>query len=859
MKKSTLIFILLIWIISIPHMFAQDKQRIDSLKRLISKTDSESDKVDFLVKISANYRSTDLNKALANIEEALKIAKEIKDTSRILLCIEYKGGIIEDLGQNQEAINVLSKGLSLAQKYGNKEILSDYYLKVGWLYEFTADYDMALDFFKKRLQIKKDLKDKEGISITHNYLGIIYEEMGEYNNAIIELKKSLRIAKEINNSELMSHAYNNIGLVYDYQGKNDSALIFYNKSVEIERRDNDKQGIADGLVNIGTVYQEMGNFKRAIDLFNEGLAIYAEIEYEYGVAMSINNLGEVHMQLGNYDIALKYFRESLKYDKKSGNKDEIAISLMNVGDAFIHLKHYDSAFHYLNSSLEISSLIDDKSNIANTLSSIGSLYMEQKEYKTALQKYTQVLELHESLGEKDRISYDLIKIGEIYFHLNNYKEAEKNINKGLKIALKNDFKEDIKIAAELLSKIYAEVRDFERAYINHVLFKKMYDSIFTLESTKKLSALETRFELEKKEQEIERQNAKIAQQRKQQIILGIGFFIVLIAVIIALFFYRKIKKAKNIIDYQRHEIMESNEELRQINEEIRTTLETVNSQKEEIETQRDKIELANEELTAGIRYAKYIQKAILPGSEKRNKLFKNHFVFFKPKQIVSGDFYWINEIKNKIIIAASDCTGHGVPGAFMSLLGISFLNDVVNREGLTNPAMILDRLREEVINALHQKGTPGEARDGMDVAICTIDLNNMQLQFAGANNPIYIIRSNTLEKIENSSKTDSESHILYDIKGDKTTIAYRNNMKSFTTKEIKLFEGDRLYLFTDGYRDQFGEGSGKKLGSQRFKKLLLKHSDKAMKEQGEILESTFDEWKGEYDHIDDVLVLGIEL
>jgi serine phosphatase RsbU (regulator of sigma subunit) len=195
----------------------------------------------------------------------------------------------------------------------------------------------------------------------------------------------------------------------------------------------------------------------------------------------------------------------------------------------------------------------------------------------------------------------------------------------------------------------------------------------------------------------------------------------------------------------------------------------------------------------------------------------------------------------------------------MSLLGISFLNDVINREGLTNPAMILERLREEVINALHQKGTPGEARDGMDVAICSIDLKSKKLQFAGANNPIYLIRSSTSEIIDNASITKSNDTSLFDIKGDKTTIAYRNNMKPFSTKEFKLLSGDKLYLFTDGYRDQFGEETGKKLGSDRFKKLLLKIQDKSMEEQSQIIEKSFYDWKGDYDQIDDVLVLGIEI
>jgi len=238
---------------------------------------------------------------------------------------------------------------------------------------------------------------------------------------------------------------------------------------------------------------------------------------------------------------------------------------------------------------------------------------------------------------------------------------------------------------------------------------------------------------------------------------------------------------------------------------------------------------------------------------------KDYFVLFIPKDIVSGDFYWATFIENLTIIAAVDCTGHGVPGAFMSMLGAALLNEIINKEYITHPGVILRRLRKEIIRSLHQRGETGELKDGMDLSLCAIDFANKKLQFAGANNPLYIIRKRDGKKIDTVNFIESDRFILYEIKADRMPISIHESMKDFTTHEIELCNGDMLYLFSDGYADQFGGPEGKKLHYGKFRKILLEHAWESVEEQKLSLENTFSEWKGDHTQVDDVMIIGIRV
>jgi len=263
----------------------------------------------------------------------------------------------------------------------------------------------------------------------------------------------------------------------------------------------------------------------------------------------------------------------------------------------------------------------------------------------------------------------------------------------------------------------------------------------------------------------------------------------------------------------------------------------------EVVRQRDVLEYQKNEIEDSIRYASRIQNAVLPASQDFTDLVPESFVFFRPRDIVSGDFYWVSKVENKLIISAADCTGHGVPGAFMSMLGVAFLNEIVNKDHIVKPDIILGKLREKVIEALQQQGISGEAKDGMDIVVISIDFIEMKLNYAGAYNPLLMVRNTQLSEIA----------------ADKMPIAIYERMREFTNHEIKIEKGDLFYFFSDGYEDQFGGPEGKKFKGKKFRELLVEISSRPMKEQKEIIESTFIKWKGVQDQVDDVVILGVRI
>lgn len=274
-----------------------------------------------------------------------------------------------------------------------------------------------------------------------------------------------------------------------------------------------------------------------------------------------------------------------------------------------------------------------------------------------------------------------------------------------------------------------------------------------------------------------------------------------------------------------------------------TTQLALKKSKDDITRYLKEIESKNTLITDSILYAESIQNAILPDMEFMKKEMPEHFVLLKPKDIVSGDFYWVKKINNFLIIAAVDCTGHGVPGAFMSMLGTSFLNETVSKAKFDKANEILERLRKMVKVSLKQTGKDIEQKDGMDMALCILDLDNKEMQYAGAYNPLYLIR-------------DGE---LIEYKADRQPVGFHYVEKEFTNHVIRLQEGDAIYIFSDGFYDQLGGAKNKKFMSKNFQSLLLEINKKSMDQQKDLLDKTLKEWMKNMEQIDDILVMGIRV
>ncbi len=332
-----------------------------------------------------------------------------------------------------------------------------------------------------------------------------------------------------------------------------------------------------------------------------------------------------------------------------------------------------------------------------------------------------------------------------------------------------------------------------------------------------------------------------------------AYILFLIAGIFAILLIIKLytKKLKRENEKLEQIVKERTAEIRMQNEEITAQRDEIQAQKDVVEKAKDKIEKQQKSIMDSIHYASRIQEAVLPPDEYLDKILGEHFVLFRPRDIVSGDFYWATERGNKTVIVAADCTGHGVPGAFMSMLGMSFLNEIVNKDGILQANVILNRLRENVKKSLRQTGKENEAKDGMDIAVCIIDKTEMKLQYAGAYNPLLIIRDGQISRI----------------KADRMPIGiYLREKESFTNNILDIKKGDLLYIFSDGYVDQFGGENDSKIRSANFKEILLANHKRPLDEQKAALVKFLEEWMDhvdktgrKYKQVDDILVIGIEI
>jgi serine phosphatase RsbU (regulator of sigma subunit) len=357
--------------------------------------------------------------------------------------------------------------------------------------------------------------------------------------------------------------------------------------------------------------------------------------------------------------------------------------------------------------------------------------------------------------------------------------------------------------------------------------------------------------------QLEKQETELNQRNTVTLAAFAGIGLVLILLTISTRAYMLKQKDNKALALQKEEISGKNRELSRRNQEILAQRDEILAQRDEIEAQRDEIEaqrdlvyqqkeqIANShhEISASIDYAMRLQDAILPNPGLLEKHFSGHLIFYRPKQKVSGDFYWWTESGSYLIMAVADCTGHGVPGAFMSLLGASLLKEIVNREGITEPGRILDRMREEVILALNQKGSMGEQKDGMEMAVLCLDPQTRKCLYAGAKSPLYLLRRSKLS--------------VY--RPDQMPISWYQEMLPFDTVDIQLEPGDQLYMFSDGYADQFGGPDRKKFKYKAFRQVLVEHADLSMPRQQQVLSDTIREWQGNHEQTDDMVVIGVKL
>ncbi len=702
-----------------------------------------------------------------------------------------------------------------------------------------------------------------------NTISIIVEESWDdnvwpkYNNWLYKFVQS-KLKNLDNPPEVQTHlkknlagALNNIGYHYKTHGNTLLALEYYLQSLTIEKELDNKTGIATTLNNLGAIYEAQGDIRNALDYHHQSLKISEDIKNKKGISLSFNNIGVIYESQDDLPTALDYYLKSLQIDRELNNIQGIAITLNNIGYLYEDLGKLDSALKYHEESLVLQRRIGHKPGEANSLSNIGGVYDMKKEFDLAIQYQMQSLAIYEEFAYKKGISTSLFNLATLYLKKGNVKYAESHALKSFEIAQEIGSPSTIKSAANILSEIYEKENKGMLALQMHKLFIQMRDSISSEENQAATIKRQSQYQYDKQKVLDDAENVrKVAveqkEKEKQKILTYVAGAGILLLVVFLIFVFNRLKvtnRQKTIID-------KANEELNQQNDEI-------SAQRDQIELQKEIVEKAHEEVQASINYAQRIQTALLSTEEHWENVSKHRFILFKPRDVVSGDFFWAYSNENFVYWATADCTGHGVPGAFMSMLGVGFLNEIVAEGGETNVGRILDKLRIKIIHALEQKGSDNQRKDGMDISFCMLNKNTMELHFAGAYNPLLLVRDQSSNNDLGANRTiEGENRVMHEFKADRMPIGkhFLENVP-FNMTTLSLEKNDILYTFTDGFQDQFGGKDGTKYMVKRMKQLLLEISSKDMDAQHAELTNEFDQWMklGNTKQIDDVCLVGIRI
>lgn len=600
--------------------------------------------------------------------------------------------------------------------------------------------------------------------------------------------EAIKLATELNYEKGLANAYHNVGIVYYGQGDYANALGNYISSLKIREKMGDKSSMSKAYNNIGLIYYQQGRHDLALDYFTRSLEIKRELKDELGIAYTLGNIGNVYMAMYN--------------EKK------------NIPDL-------DKALRFHLDALKVQEKLGDKPAMAGSYNNIGNIYLEKENFELALDHQLKALVMQKELGDRTGIAHSYINAGAVYEKMGKHDNAIRYYQDAALLARETEDKPSMQVAYEGLSACYEKKGEVVKALEYYKQASAIKDSILNIESTQQIAEMQAKFDSESKQKEIEllKRESEIQQlQQKEKdyrdrIIRysAIGGAVLLLIMSILLYNRYKLKQVANA----------------------------------RLEAAYHQIEYKNKEITDSIKYAKRIQEAILPPADLVRKIFPQSFVMYKPKDIVSGDFYWLERWGSQALVAAVDCTGHGVPGALMSVVGYNLLNQAVNEHGLSRPGLILNALNKGVSNTLRQKMEESSVKDGMDIALLSIDMKKLQLEFAGAYNSLYLIRDKQLTEI----------------RGDKFPVGIfmGEEMKRFTNHELPIKKGDTLYIFTDGYADQFGGPNGKKFKVRKLQELLLSIHDKPMEEQDAILTETIERWRGNLEQVDDILVIGIRI
>lgn len=649
----------------------------------------------------------------------------------------------------------------------------------------------------------------------------------------VSQKNEATIRKKIENEKNDSLKVNSLmELSTFFLGNNpDSSLRYANSALALSEKINYAKGLCASHQRIGAINQNTGKFSEANQHFFKALKYAEKYNLDKYQIQIFNSIANACAYQKMFDQAIMYYQRALNIIDSSKTDYKKATIFMNMGN-IAYSKGYDKkdfkqAYIYLDQALQIAETTHDSTVLPSIYGNYALYKTDEEKYEDAVKYINKGIELNQKTGDLDNKIFLYYYAGRAYSHMKQFKKALEHFNESVKYAQQLKDRDYLSENYLCLAEMYADMNNFKMAYDYLWMYKLTEDTLLNHETTKELNELKTIYETEKKEQEIELSHQKLQTQesklKNQQTIIvsSVGGAILLLIVVFVLYSRYQLKQKAN----------------------------------KKLGTAYAIIEEKNKDITDSINYAQKIQHAILPDTKDIQQAFPNSFIFFKPRDIVSGDFYWFHQITTSSddysFIAAADCTGHGVPGAMMSMIGSSLLNQIVLENKVNSAGEVLDLLQSGIKTAFKQKAGENKRRDGMDIGLLLFSKQRNTVQFSGANNGLYHISNGFLNEIKPTKQAIGENE------GEEI---------NFKTVEIQVAKGDCLYLYTDGYADQFGgenipgkQAAGKKFKYSRLKELLLSIHTLSMEEQKTKIEETFTIWKGLNEQVDDVLIIGIKV
>jgi len=814
----------------------------DSLKNLLNETKG-IDKLQILFKLSAQktYDQAGIEYAKDAVDLAEKIDERAKSDA-----LENLGKVYYNQSQDARALVYFKQSLELSTKTKYIEGIFRGLNRIAQSYYYLDSLEQSEKISRNLLSLAREKDSTKQEANAYFQLGMVSSKKGNSDSALVLMSRALELRRKLGNADDIAFTYNGLGRLYydlaDYQ----KSIDCYKNAIKIKESINDPEGLAIAYINFGQTLTNLGNYQLALEQYQKALNTFEKIGYNEGIASSCNGIGMVYENLSqstlaikenaeNYNKGLEYYLRALEIYRKLEKRSEEGKSLQNIANVYsrlatnlfvakygeewedslvklapnVILNSFERSIEYYNKSLEIFQATEDEAQIATVNINLGATYSWGRDWNRANQYLSDALRIARKLNLPYAKVNALFSLGESNFRQKNTLLAEENFLECVRLVKDLKIKDTERYCYERLSKLYEQRGDIQKALVYQKLSVKIKDELFTEKSQKAITEMQTKYETEKKDLEINLQDSVIKKQKLTIIGAIVGAILILLVALLMFKMFREKQRANKIL-----------------------------------EEKNELITLQKKEITDSIRYASRIQRAILPSDEILLQSLPQHFVLYLPRDIVSGDFFWLSQRGGKIVIVAADCTGHGVPGAFMSMLGVSFLYEIVNKEGIMQPASILNYLRDHVKNTLSQTGKRDEAKDGMDNSLCVFDPKEMKLEWAGAYNPLYLIRKGE----------------FMEYKADKMPIAiHMNDHLPFTNNEIAVQKGDTFYISSDGYADQFGGTEGRKFMSKKYKEMLLQIWDKPMDEQKEIILNAHLDWKGDHDQVDDILVMGVRV